>query len=94
MSGTLAVTEVLFVAGVFVFTAALTAMNGGYFPTSWPPERRTRGNDCRLRLCACDPSLSGTGRELRPARRRSSTQHLLVDAGGLPLAWTLTGGNR
>ena len=36
MSGTLAVTEVLFVADVFVFAAALTAMNGGYFPTSWP----------------------------------------------------------
>jgi transposase len=26
--------------------------------------------------------------------RRGSKQHLLVDASGIPLAWTLTGGNR
>src|SRR5213076_3354763 len=26
--------------------------------------------------------------------RRGSKQHLLVDGGGLPLAWKLTGGNR
>ena len=26
--------------------------------------------------------------------RRGSKQHLLVDGGGLPLAWSLTGGNR
>ena len=26
--------------------------------------------------------------------RRGSKQHLLVDGSGLPLAWTLTGGNR
>ena len=26
--------------------------------------------------------------------RRGSKQHLLVDGGGVPLAWTLTGGNR
>ena len=26
--------------------------------------------------------------------RRGSKHHLLVDGGGVPLAWTLTGGNR
>jgi hypothetical protein len=37
---------------------------------------------------------SQTGASPVDGGRRGSMHHLLVEAGGVPLAWTLTGGNR
>jgi hypothetical protein len=37
---------------------------------------------------------SQTGPSPVDRARSGSKQHLLVDASGIPLAWTLTGGNR
>src|SRR4051812_23715836 len=48
----------------------------------------------RLESCAGEKGGSQTGSSPVDRGRRGSKQHLLVDGGGLPLAWTLTGGNR
>jgi transposase len=44
--------------------------------------------------CAGEKGGSETGPSPVDRGRRGSKHHLLVDATGLPLAWTLTGGNR
>jgi transposase len=51
---------------------------------------------CCLRLKPCSGKKGGakTGPSPVDRGRRGSKHHLLVDGGGLPLAWTLTGGNR
>jgi transposase len=48
----------------------------------------------RLQPRASEKRGLKTGRSPVDRGRRGSKHHLLVDAGGLPLAWTLTGGNR
>ena len=50
--------------------------------------------DRLLQPCASEKRGSQTGPSPVDRGRRGSKQHLLVDGGGLPLAWTLTGGNR
>src|SRR5215218_6592339 len=51
---------------------------------------RNRG----LELSASEKGGSKTGPSPVDRGRRGSKHHLLVDAGGVPLAWTLTGANR
>jgi transposase len=48
----------------------------------------------RFQSCAGKKGGSATGPSPVDRGRRGSKHHLLVDATGLPLAWTLTGGNR
>ena len=48
----------------------------------------------RLQSCAGEKGGSATGPSPVDRGRRGSKHHLLVDASGIPLAWTLTGGNR
>src|SRR3954464_4946976 len=48
----------------------------------------------RFQSCAGEKGGSATGPSPVDRGRRGSKHHLLVDASGLPLAWTLTGGNR
>jgi transposase len=48
----------------------------------------------RLESCAGEKRGSETGPSPVDRARNGSKQHLLVDATGIPLAWTLTGGNR
>src|SRR5437868_6850010 len=50
--------------------------------------------DRRLQPRASEKGGSQTGPSPVDRGRRGSKQHLLVDGGGIPLAWTLTGGNR
>jgi transposase len=50
--------------------------------------------DRRLQPRASEKRGSQTGPSPVDRGRRGSKQHLLVDGGGIPLAWTLTGGNR
>jgi transposase len=50
--------------------------------------------DRRLESRAGEKGGSQTGPSPVDRGRRGSKHHLLVEAGGLPLAWTLTGGNR
>ena len=50
--------------------------------------------DRRLQPRASKKGGSQTGPSPVDRGRRGSKQHLLVDGGGIPLAWTLTGGNR
>jgi transposase len=52
----------------------------------------TRGR--RLEPCASQKGGSETGPSPVDRARNGSKHHLLVDATGIPLAWTLTGGNR
>src|SRR5438128_12357421 len=47
-----------------------------------------------LQPCAGEKGGSETGPSPVDRARNGSKHHLLVDATGLPLAWTLTGGNR
>src|SRR6478609_9380357 len=58
--------------------------------------RRDRmvARDRRLKPRASKKRGSQTGPSPVDRGRRGSKQHLLVDGGGIPLAWTLTGGNR
>ena len=48
----------------------------------------------RLQSCAGEKGGSETGPSPVDRARNGSKHHLLVDATGIPLAWTLTGGNR
>jgi transposase len=48
----------------------------------------------RLESCAGEKRGSETGPSPVDRARNGSKHHLLVDATGLPLAWTVTGGNR
>jgi transposase len=48
----------------------------------------------RLEPCAGEKGGSETGPSPVDRARSGSKHHLLVDASGIPLAWTLTGGNR
>jgi transposase len=48
----------------------------------------------RLRPCAGEKGGSATGPSPVDRARNGSKHHLLVDATGIPLAWTVTGGNR
>ena len=48
----------------------------------------------RLQPCAGEKGGSETGPSPVDRRRNGSKHHLLVDASGIPLAWTVTGGNR
>jgi len=48
----------------------------------------------RLQPCAGEKGGSETGPSPVDRGRTGSKHHLLVDATGIPLAWTLTGGNR
>jgi transposase len=48
----------------------------------------------RLQPCAGEKGGSATGPSPVDRGRAGSKHHLLVDASGIPLAWTLTGGNR
>jgi len=50
--------------------------------------------DCRLQPPASEKRGSKTGPSPVDRGRAGSKHHLLVDGGGVPLAWTLTGGNR
>ena len=52
----------------------------------------TRGGG--LQSCAGEKGGSATGPSPVDRARNGSKHHLLVDATGIPLAWTLTGGNR
>jgi transposase len=47
-----------------------------------------------LESCAGEKGGSETGPSPVDRARNGSKHHLLVDATGIPLAWTLTGGNR
>jgi transposase len=49
---------------------------------------------CRLESCAGEKGGAATGPSPVDRGRNGSKHHLLVDATGIPLAWTLTGGNR
>jgi transposase len=49
---------------------------------------------CRLQPCASEKGGSETGPSPVDRGRAGSKHHVLVDATGIPLAWTLTGGNR
>src|SRR6478736_3777563 len=44
--------------------------------------------------CASEKRGAATGPSPVDRGRKGSKHHLLVDASGIPLAWTLTGGNR
>ena len=48
----------------------------------------------RLQPCAGEKGGSQTGPSPVDRARSGSKHHLLVDASGIPLAWTVTGGNR
>src|SRR5216683_8231987 len=48
----------------------------------------------RLESSTSEKRGSKTGPSPVDRGRRGSKHHLLVDAGGVPLAWTLTGANR
>jgi len=48
----------------------------------------------RLQPCAGEKGGSETGPSPVDRARNGSKHHLLVDATGIPLAWTVTGGNR
>src|SRR5262249_54506089 len=48
----------------------------------------------RLESSASEKGGAKTGPSPVDRGRRESKHHLLVDGGGIPLAWTLTGGNR
>src|SRR5204862_2867741 len=48
----------------------------------------------RLQPCASEKGGSETGPSPVDRARNGSKHHLLVDATGIPLAWTVTGGNR
>ncbi len=48
----------------------------------------------RLESCAGEKRGSETGPSPVDRARNGSKHHLLVDATGIPLAWTVTGGNR
>ena len=48
----------------------------------------------RFESCAGEKGGSATGPSPVDRARSGSKHHLLVDATGIPLAWTLTGGNR
>jgi transposase len=48
----------------------------------------------RLESCAGEKGGGATGPSPVDRARNGSKHHLLVDATGIPLAWTLTGGNR
>ncbi len=48
----------------------------------------------RLEPCTSEKGGSQTGPSPVDRARNGSKHHLLVDATGIPLAWTLTGGNR
>ena len=48
----------------------------------------------RLQPRASEKRGSATGPSPVDRARNGSKHHLLVDAGGIPLAWTVTGGNR
>src|SRR5215472_6972601 len=48
----------------------------------------------RLQSCAGEKGGSATGPSPVDRARNGSKHHLLVDATGIPLAWTVTGGNR
>jgi transposase len=50
--------------------------------------------DRGLKSCAGEKGGSATGPSPVDRARSGSKHHLLVDATGIPLAWTLTGGNR
>ena len=50
--------------------------------------------DRGLESCAGEKGGSATGPSPVDRARSGSKHHLLVDATGIPLAWTLTGGNR
>src|SRR4029450_1234530 len=50
--------------------------------------------DRRLQPRASEKGGSATGPSPVDRARKGSKQHLLVDAAGIPLAWTVTGGNR
>ena len=50
--------------------------------------------DRRLQPCTGEKGGSETGPSPVDRARNGSKHHLLVDATGIPLAWTLTGGNR
>src|SRR5881397_4372694 len=47
-----------------------------------------------LKSCAGEKGGSETGPSPVDRARNGSKHHLLVDATGIPLAWTVTGGNR
>ena len=47
-----------------------------------------------LQSCAGEKGGSATGPSPVDRARKGSKHHLLVDATGIPLAWTVTGGNR
>ena len=47
-----------------------------------------------LLSCASEKGGSATGPSPVDRARSGSKHHLLVDASGIPLAWTVTGGNR
>src|SRR2546426_978578 len=49
---------------------------------------------CRLQSCAGEKGGSATGPSPVDRARNGSKHHLLVDATGIPLSWTVTGGNR
>jgi transposase len=48
----------------------------------------------RLKPCAGEKRGAATGPSPVDRARNGSKHHLLVDATGIPLAWTVTGGNR
>jgi transposase len=48
----------------------------------------------RLEPCTGEKGGSATGPSPVDRGRNGSKHHLLVDATGIPLAWTVTGGNR
>ena len=50
--------------------------------------------DCRLKPDPGEKGGSKTGPSPVDRGRAGSKHHLLTDAGGIPLAWALTGGNR
>src|SRR5437868_15012891 len=47
-----------------------------------------------LKSCAGEKGGAATGPSPVDRARNGSKHHLLVDAAGIPLAWTVTGGNR
>jgi transposase len=51
-------------------------------------------SDRGFQPCASEKGGLRTGASPVDRGRRGSKHHLLVEAGGVPLAWTLTGGNR
>ena len=55
---------------------------------------RLVARDRGLQPSASEKGGSAIGPSPVDRGRRGSKHHLLVDAGGVPLAWTLTGGNR